>query len=48
MAQRAIWNATGVWSTIMHPPYRSSIASVDQLIKNWNLRKVLWNLDPED
>ena len=48
MTQRAIWNATGVWPTIMPPPYGSSNASVDQLIKNWNLRKVLWDVDPED
>ena len=33
MTQRAIWNATGVWPTIMRPPYGSSNASVDQLIK---------------
>jgi peptidoglycan/xylan/chitin deacetylase (PgdA/CDA1 family) len=48
MTQRAIWNATGVWPTIMPPPDGSSNASVDQLIKNWNLRKVLWDVDPED
>ncbi len=48
MTQRAIWNATGVWPTIMRPPYGSSNASVDQLIANWDLRKVLWDVDPED
>ncbi len=48
LTQRAIWNATGVWPTIMRPPYGSSNQSVDQLIKNWDLRKVLWDVDPED
>jgi peptidoglycan-N-acetylglucosamine deacetylase len=48
LTQRAIWNATGVWPTIMRPPYGSSNQSVDQLIENWNLRKVLWDVDPED
>jgi peptidoglycan-N-acetylglucosamine deacetylase len=48
MTQRAIWDATGVWPTIMRPPYGSSNQSVDQLIENWDLRKVLWDVDPED
>jgi peptidoglycan/xylan/chitin deacetylase (PgdA/CDA1 family) len=48
MTQRAIQNATGVWPTIMRPPYGSSNRSVDQLIENWNLRKVLWDVDPQD
>jgi peptidoglycan-N-acetylglucosamine deacetylase len=29
LTQRAIWNATGVWPTIMRPPYGSSNQSVD-------------------
>ena len=37
LTQRAIWNATGVWPTIMRPPYGSSNQSVDQLIENWGL-----------
>jgi peptidoglycan/xylan/chitin deacetylase (PgdA/CDA1 family) len=41
LTQRAIWNATGVWPTIMRPPYGSSNQSVDQLIENWDQRKVL-------
>jgi peptidoglycan/xylan/chitin deacetylase (PgdA/CDA1 family) len=32
----------------MRPPYGSSNQSVDQLIENWDLRKVLWDVDPED
>jgi peptidoglycan/xylan/chitin deacetylase (PgdA/CDA1 family) len=48
LTQRAIWNATGVWPTIMRPPYGSSNQSVDQLIENWDLRKVMWDVDPED
>ena len=48
LTQRAIWNATGVWPTIMRPPYGSSNQSVDLLIENWDLRKVLWDVDPED
>src|SRR5918995_2372198 len=41
LTQLAISNATGVWPTIMRPPYGSSNQSVDQLIENWDLRKVL-------
>ena len=48
MTQRAIWDAAGVWPTIMRPPYGASNASVDQIIESWNLRKVLWDVDPED
>jgi peptidoglycan/xylan/chitin deacetylase (PgdA/CDA1 family) len=48
LTQRAISNATGVWPTIMRPPYGSSNQSIDQLIENWDLRKVLWDVDPED
>jgi peptidoglycan-N-acetylglucosamine deacetylase len=48
LTQRAISNATGVWPTLMRPPYGSSNESVDQLIENWDLRKVLWDVDPED
>jgi peptidoglycan/xylan/chitin deacetylase (PgdA/CDA1 family) len=48
MTQRAIWNAAGVWPTIMRPPYGSPNESVDQLIENWDLTKVLWDVDPQD
>jgi peptidoglycan/xylan/chitin deacetylase (PgdA/CDA1 family) len=48
MTQRAIWDATGVWPTIMRPPYGSSDQRIDQLIEDWDLRKVLWDVDPED
>jgi peptidoglycan/xylan/chitin deacetylase (PgdA/CDA1 family) len=48
MTQRAIRDATGVWPTLMRPPYGSSDERVDRLIEDWQLRKVLWDVDSED